>query len=139
MIHFTLTVRGQDEVTAVLRNAAGQGQKRVAATTYHWAVNTLPRLRGKAYPPERPGQRYRRTYRLRDSWQAQPTPGGATITNNRPGAVFVIGDWQGGGQAWMHVGRWWTAESVLRKERESLRPAIVKELDHLFSMGQIRG
>lgn len=138
MIHFELTIRGQDEVTGALRNAAAQGQRRMSAATYHWAVNALPRLRSTPYPAERPGQRYRRTYRLRDGWGARPTQGGATIFNRQPYTGFVVGDWQGGGQAWMHRGRWWTAEAILRNERQSLRPALVKELNHLFAIGAIR-
>ncbi len=138
MIGFDIKISGADQVTAAMRRTAAQGQKRVAAATYHWAVNALPRMRAMPYPPERPGQKYKRTGLLRRSWHADPTPDGARIYNDRPGVVFVIGDWMGGGQAWMHIGRWWTAEGVLRNERQKLRPLLVKELDHLLSMGQIR-
>lgn len=138
MIGFDLTVRGQEQVTAAMRRTAEQGQKRVAAVTYHWAVNALPRLRGTPYPPERPGQTYKRTGLLRRSWHADPTPDGARIYNDRPGVTFVIGDWMGGGQAWFHVNRWWTGEGLLRNERQKLRPLLIDELNHLLSMGQIR-
>ena len=138
MVGLEFRTRGQDQVTAAMRGLAATGQKHVAKTTYHWSVNAIQRLRTTPYPPERQGQTYVRTGLLRRSWRSTPTNDGARITNDRPGAVFVIGDWMGGGQAWMHVGRWWTAEAILRNERQKLGPMIIRELNHLMSMGQIR-
>lgn len=76
----------------------------------------IPTLRGIAdqvtrraqqYPPERPGQRYRRTETLKRAWRRDEGmffDGGfvVTVSNATPYAPFVQGD----NQAWMHKGRW---------------------------------
>lgn len=94
------------------------------------------------YPPERPGQRYQRTDKLLEGWS---NPGvswagsnGLAIqgkfSNNVAYASYVQGNSEAGfSQAWMHKGRWKTADSIL-KENEirfevGLEDAAQKFLD----------
>lgn len=135
MIRFDLTVLGERELAQTLYGAAANGHRRVQGATMDWAQGrALPALRRQPYPPTRPNQRYRRTGLLGRSWEAGSEGDLLVIRNTRPGATFVVGDGQGGGQAWMHLGRWWTAESILRREQPELRKGIVRELDYLFAL-----
>ena len=141
MIHWTMTVKGQDNVTNALRTAAATGQRRMANVTYQWAQGqVIPRLTYHTpYPPERPGQKYKRTMKLQRSWRATPVPDGARIENISGYASYVVGDHDGGGQAWMHLGRWWKAEGIIRNERDyKLKPMLITELNHMFATGAIR-
>lgn len=67
------------------------------------------------YPPERSGQRYQRTYRLRRGWErSTPVVGafGLQLVNATEYAQFV----QGAQQARMHQGRWLTVDEIARQE-----------------------
>lgn len=66
----------------------------------------------KKYPKPRAGQKYVRTYRLRDSvtvikagdmaYAIQVDP----VRKGKHYGKYVLGDAKGNGQAWMHKGRW---------------------------------
>jgi hypothetical protein len=77
------------------------------------------------YPPERPGQKYRRTYRLQHSLGSYVRPLPSEVQGVLTAAVsyakWVINK---GTQAWMHEGRWWT----LQGEAIKLVPRILKRL-----------
>ena len=80
-----------------------------------------------AYPPTRPGQRYVRTGTLGRSIGTEVRSLGAsmvgTIGTSTVYAPWVISDRSVGGvgpQAWMHVGRWWTLQGVVRKARDGV-------------------
>lgn len=63
------------------------------------------------YPPPRPGQRYRRTGRLRGGWtHSRGAMGVGRLSNNVPYAQYVQGQRQG----WMHRGRWPRADLLAR-------------------------
>lgn len=79
----------------------------------------------QTYPPERPGQQYVRTGRLFYSWKVEEIPNGYALENRasrrgREYAGYVIGDAYGGGQAWMHVGRWETLRDVTKEQLRAL-------------------
>lgn len=83
----------------------------------------LPAL--KAYPPERAGQKYTRSYRFRDSWnkgQARRTGGGVELdlTNPTPYGPLLVGD----NQARMHVDRWWKLRKVAEDRQGELRGRV---------------
>ena len=138
MIHFSLNVAGQSTVANTLRTAATTGGKRVNHVTYQWAQgNVLSQFR-RAYPPERPGQRYQRTFNLGRSWDIRINPASITIYNRMAYAGYVVGDGKGKGQAWMHRGRWWLARDVANAARPALKQMVMTELDHMFATGQIR-
>lgn len=136
MIGFEYHEKGHERVTHVLRDTAQRAPKEMGETTFLWAArHAIPRLRAQPYPSPRPGQTYMRTGQLARRWSVRNNEGGATIFNNRPGAIFVIGDGQGGGQAWMHVGRWWRAVDIIRNERHALGDMLIKKLNKLLSLG----
>ncbi len=90
--------------------------------------NTLERILRvmKIYPPERAGQTYVRTFKLKRGWKIQGA--GATgykLINRarfkgRSYVKFVVGDSTGAGQAWMHKGRWPIFANVVDKEVRKL-------------------
>lgn len=84
-------------------------------------------LQGKPYPPERSGQKYRRTGELNRSWLAQII-GRDTISIINPAsdksgfyATYPVGD----EQAWMHKDRWWQARPVV----EETVPQAIEETE----------
>ena len=136
MIHFNLTVIGQNAVENKLRTAAATGQKRMNNVTYQWAQNNvMPQLLTKAYPAERPGQKYVRTYNLRKGWGIRINNASINIHNTMGYSGYVVGDSRGGRQAWMHAGRWWLAREIVVAARPLLKQMIVKELDYMLEMG----
>ena len=139
MIHFQLNVIGQNAVENALRTAAATGQKRITNVTYQWAQgNVMSQLRTRAYPAERPGQKYRRTYNLRAGWDIRINKASITIYNRMGYAGYVVGDAKGAGQAYMHVNRWWLARDIVTEARVNLKPMILDELNHMFAIGAIK-
>ena len=133
MIRFDLTVRGDQAVRNELRAAAASMPRRVANATYDWGQSrVVSQLTVKGYPPKRPGQRYKRTYRLQGGWQAKPTGNGVMISNRQPYAGYVVGDAKGQRQAWMHKGRWYVARTIIDGERPRLRAGISDEVSRAF-------
>lgn len=82
-------------------------------------------LKGKPYPPELPGQKYKRTGRLNRAWAASIRGEYDTIhiTNDARGksgfyAGYVVGNpisSIGNAQASIHRGRWWVATDVIEE------------------------
>jgi len=84
------------------------------------------------YPPERAGQRYQRTYTLRDAWKPiGPIRSGegwiAGVENATTYAEYVMGDDQGE----YFEGRWRTASAIAEAEEETVALAIESELYRL--------
>lgn len=73
------------------------------------------------YPSMRSGQRYVRTGTLGRSIGTEVRTMGAsvvgTIGTNIVYAPWVISSEK---QAWMHVGRWWTLQGIMRKARDGI-------------------
>lgn len=76
-------------------------------------VTMESRERLKSYPPERPNQQYRRTYRFKRSWlMTQLGSSSYRLSNaatDEDGEVYpslVIGDEKKKGQKWIHADRW---------------------------------
>lgn len=87
----------------------------------------------KKYPPARSGSTYVRTYRLRDSWKMIEQSKGISITGDPVNrgthyGTFVVGDAEGEGQAWMHVGTWLLFRDVVDYETTKLPDAVEKSL-----------
>ena len=96
------------------------------------AMNRITREM-EGYPPERPGQRYRRTGLLGASWDVKPLNNGYTVTNDakrkgRSYGRYVVGDAYGTGQAWMHKGRWQKLRDVVDAEVKNLPDAISDDI-----------
>jgi hypothetical protein len=133
MLRFELTITGQDAVTNRLRAAAAKAPGAVGDAAYRWAQDVRGKLKSTPYPPQRPRQRYVRTGRLANSWQAQRVgTGRVLITNNAPYSGWVVGGGPHNRQAWFHAGRWWKGENVVRENLPNLGRTIVKEMDRLL-------
>ena len=98
--------------------------------------NTLERIKKimKVYPPERSGQLYARTFKLKRGWKIQTAgPTGYTISNRarfrgRSYVKYVVGSATGTGQAWMHKGRWPLFRNVVDAEGAKLPFEIAKHI-----------
>lgn len=90
-----------------------------------WARELVRQAR--IYPPERPGQHYRRTFRFRRGWRIIPARfiGGdltVRVENATPYAREVVADDFGRGQSGYHIGRWYIFRQ-LAESREFARGA----------------
>jgi len=133
VIRFELTVIGQNAVQNALRRTAAQAPRRMQNVTYDWAQRHVVRhLVVKPYPPKRPGQKYKRTYRLQARWHAEPQGNSVLIANRQPYAGYVVGDGKGKRQARVHQGRWWLAADVIKAARPELKKAVNRELSQLL-------
>ena len=88
----------------------------------------------KIYPPERPGQDYERTFKLRQGWKVQRLGDtGYRIKNDarfrgRRYPQFVVGSATGERQAWMHKGRWKLFRNVVDSEGARLPREVAKHI-----------
>jgi hypothetical protein len=82
----------------------------------------------RPYPPERPGQRYKRTGRLGRSWKVSTRGQSVIIENTAPYSGYVVGDGAGQRQAWMHRGRWWLMRDMVDEKRPELKRMMVQML-----------
>lgn len=97
-----------------------------------WKTMQRVRTRARIYPPERPLQKYVRTFRLRDNWKiskASTAENGYTISNTTPYTKYVMGSAYGTEQAWMHVGRWTPTRDIMEEELALLPAEIVSEIN----------
>jgi hypothetical protein len=136
VIHFDLRIIGQNAVENKLRTAAATGSKRVNNAAYRWAENNvMSQLRTKAYPPERLGQKYKRTGKLGRGWRLRQDPASIVIRNAMNYSGYVVGDGKGERQAWMHVSRWWKVRDLIDEQRPKLKEMVVDELNFMLQMG----
>ncbi len=94
------------------------------------AQNARLRAIAQVYPAERPAQRYRRTFTLRDGWQdIAPTRSAdgwqAGIENATAYGDYVMGD----DQAQIHRDRWRTVDAIAAAEADATADAIADALD----------
>lgn len=83
----------------------------------------------QVYPPQRPNQKYIRTYKLRRSWnnrRIRITPSGVegVIYSNSNDAPYNAYVQHPRFQAWMHKGRWQTTDDIARKRSKDVAKAI---------------
>ena len=94
--------------------------------------------RGKTYPGKRPKKKglrpYVRTSTLRRGWnlvnledQGYELSVEATSPRGHPYEVYVLGDEDGEGQAYMHVGRWPLYRTLVDEELSRL-PEVIQSL-----------
>ena len=85
--------------------------------------------RMKIYPAQRSGQKYVRTYTLRDKWKvAMVSPLKYTLKNTTHYTKWVVGTAYGTMQAWMHEGRWTTLRDAADDEMKSLPENYAKDI-----------
>ena len=81
----------------------------------------------QVYPPPRPKQKYKRTYKLRRGWKVRRVNEFAYMINNRVSYTkYVQGSALGEGQAWMHKGRWKLMRDIVDDEYSGL-PRKIKD------------
>lgn len=74
------------------------------------------------YPPERPGQRYRRTFKLRNSWKREQVLSGSVLGKvSSQGVAYSRYVMDAERQAWMHQGRWKTVQDISAEQEEPVR------------------
>lgn len=79
----------------------------------------------QVYPPERAGQRYQRTYQLRDAWTAiPPSRSGDTWTAGARNETEYGEDVMGADQADVHQGRWRTVDAIAETEAPLVAAAV---------------
>ena len=65
-------------------------------------------------PPQRPGQKYVRTFNMMRNYKIGRTDAGNYFFRaDAPYSRYVLGDARGLGQAWMHKGRWFKMRDVI--------------------------
>ena len=80
-------------------------------------------------PPPLPS--YRRTGRLARSWRVEREGAGYRVGSDAPYARFVRGHPSGGGQVWLHVGRWRPLSDIAAQALD-VREALVARLRGLL-------
>ena len=134
MADFTISVEGAERLAGKFREAARSSPGEFDKTQGKWARSTAGVLRRKGYPPQRPGQTYVRTRRLKRGFEAQRQRSLEwSITNvaqhrGKFYAGYVIGDQQ----AWMHAGRWWKMRTEIEKELPKLTKALEQDISRLL-------
>lgn len=91
----------------------------------------------QAYPPERPNQKYIRTYTFRDAWNVTQLPDAFEIENfaEQNGIVYagwVVGNARGNMQADVHAGRWKVFKEVFDKAILNIPYSIRERLTVTF-------
>ncbi len=131
----SVTVIGAHRVANRLRRLASESPRVADKVLYKWGQETRATLKSTPYPSKRPGQKYKRTGRLANSWKVERgKPGQVAIVNSAKGPrgqlypTYVVGDAKGDKQAWMHSKRWWKARDVMDKEAKRLPAALTKAL-----------
>jgi hypothetical protein len=128
-MQITISVKNAQLVQKGLANIRAEIPRISTETIYKAAQAIVKQM--KIYPPVPTGSRYVRTYKLRDSWKVNRSITGYTVSGNPTSkghayGRYVVGDFAGGGQAWMHVGRWLLFRDVAEHE-VSLLPPLVEE------------
>jgi hypothetical protein len=125
-MNMTVTVRGLDLPIARLKSIAANIKPTLRTAT----DRAVKYVHGQVppYPPERPGQTYVRTGTLGREINTAVRDFGSevygVIGTPTEYAPWVISDTKvpdgRGPQAWMHQGRWWTLQEVVRGCRDAI-------------------
>ena len=126
-----IAIHGATRIANKYRSAAARHPSFIDPVVEDWAWKQTRKLATKKYPPERPGQTYIRTYTLPTGWLVERTKEASyTVTNTIEYAHWVVSKKY---QAWMHKGRWWTAEDVMAEDRKTLTKDILKAAKDILS------
>lgn len=106
-------------------------------TMTKWANETRNALEAEPYPPRRAGQRYIRTYTLRNSWKTRRLKPGQHLIENTasqrgrayPSFVVGTGHPRGRGQTKGHrQNNWWKFREKVEERLPELAANIAKDL-----------
>lgn len=123
-----ITVHGATSIANKYRTAASRNPDWIDEPTEKWCKNAAAMIAVEPYPPAPAGSTYTRTYTLPTGWAVERKRSASyTIVNRVPYAHWVVSK---ASQAWMHRGRWWTAEEKIKSFRDSggLKDGIMKSL-----------
>src|SRR6185295_1133982 len=128
MPQITIKAVGAEEVARKL-NQYGSQVPRVISDQNRATVESARRIL-QVYPPGRGG--YVRTGKLGRGWNiAKASFLGWRLSNSVKYAVYVVGNSEGSGQAWMHVGRWRTMRKVVDDQQRGAKTQLHKALRDL--------
>ena len=123
---------GYNRVKNQLRAAASAFSKETDPVMKRFVEDEALRMMDKPYPPKRPKQKYKRTFRLKRSFSFDYVrPGVWTVTNRVPYSYRVINK---GTQGYYFVGRWWTLQDEMRENRLALSNELTAMLSNLMEM-----
>lgn len=126
-------LRNYNRVRNGLRALAAANPDKLDPLMASFAERERDELEHTPYPPPRAGQRYVRTFLLRNSWLVRKQkPAQYSIVNTaqrdgRPYPGYVVGRLQ----AWMHRGRWWQAHRETQKRVPKLTQDMAEMLAKL--------
>lgn len=105
-------IEGTNRVRANLRRWAARFPEILDEDIGDFTQEKAQHLQRKAYPPERPGQTYKRTYNLKNSWVGRKIRAAVWVLENLAEyAGWVVDETL---QAWMHRDRWWIFQDEVR-------------------------
>lgn len=132
MIDISYHITGADQTIAELQRIRVDALRPTIA-------DTMDAIAADAanYPPERAGQRYRRSNRLHDEWidgqttfpQSDPTLLEALRENSTPHGPYVQGAED---QAKVHQGRWKTTDSIMEAWGARVAQAVEDALGNMI-------
>lgn len=115
----TVEVEGLDRLLRILGNLETVRRRMDEPTR---AANALLLKRAQHYPPELPGQRYVRTFRLRNSWQQRVVMQGDVLgTVESVGVKYAPYVQSHEDQAQIHRGRWDTEKLIAEQEQPNIQ------------------
>lgn len=131
----SVDVKGFNRTANNIRRIGAQVPRDVEDETRRWGEDFAGELRATPYPAPPPNSSYVRTYNLKNRWRSRVVRHGVQILNQAgirrrsgPYAIYPVGDAQGRGQAWMHVGRWWRFVDKLKPALRKLRKRLEKRI-----------
>lgn len=125
-----IKVIGATAIANKYRRAASKRPSVVDPPTKKWANKMAKTLATTPYPPPPAGSTYVRTYTLPTGWRVEKQKDSSyTIKNRVEYAHWVVSKKF---QAWMHRGRWWTAEDIMKQNRGDLKKSILKAIKDII-------
>lgn len=124
MLETRIKVHGATAIANKYRRAASRRPSLIDEPVHGWC-NKMTRVLAKTpYPPPPAGSTYTRTYTLPTGWVVERIrDAGYAVINTVDYSHWVISMKF---QAWMHKGRWWTAEEIMKKHRKGLNKEVLK-------------
>lgn len=134
---FRVDVKGFNRVANKYRATQSFFAKDTDKIGRKWMTMVAAFFRGLAYPAR--ASSYIRTYLFKRSWKAQFLKGKGkwtliNLANQGRGAYaqWVVGDFEGKGQARIHTPFWWIARKKLEEKAPELTKMLTKELRRII-------
>jgi hypothetical protein len=126
-----ITIHNCDLLAARLADVERDVVAATESETNDWVRQARDRLEEREYPPELPGQRYRRTYNLKYGFvYLQQNREEWLIYNAMQYSSYVVGEEDE--QAEIHKGRWWIAREVVEEGISELDDRLAARYQHII-------